>query len=79
MWGKAPAGYDAASLLCTTLMYSASAESIRRTLTHFLDTPSGRVATLAAAVRFLRFADSGELTDLALPVRRLGQMVIEHL
>jgi hypothetical protein len=79
MWGKAPAGYDAATLLCATLTYPASAESIRRTLAGFLDTPSGRVATLAAAVRFLRFADGGELTDLALPVRHLGQMVIEQL
>ncbi|WP_185444978.1 hypothetical protein [Kribbella qitaiheensis] len=78
-WGQAPAGYDAATLLCTTLTYPVSAESIRRTLMHFLDTPSGRVATLAAAVRFLRFADSGELTELALPVRCLGQRVIEQL
>jgi thiamine kinase-like enzyme len=79
MWGKAPAGYDAAGLLCATMTYPDSAERIRRTLRRFLDTPNGRVATLAAAVRYLRFADGGELTDLALPVRRLGQMVIEQL
>jgi hypothetical protein len=79
MWGRAPAGYDAATLLCSTLTYPDSAESIRRALTHFLDTPGGRVATLAAAVRFLRFADGGELADLALPVRRLGKIVIEQL
>jgi hypothetical protein len=79
IWGRAPAGYDAASLLCTTLTYPNSAERVRRALAHFLDTPSGRVATLAAAVRFLRFADGGELTDLALPVRRLGQVVVEQL
>lgn len=78
-WGRAPAGYDAASLLCATLMYPDSAETIRRKLAHFLDTPGGRVATLAAAVRFLRFADGGELTDLALPLRRLGQTIIEQL
>ncbi|MFF1820568.1 hypothetical protein ACFVWG_24905 [Kribbella sp. NPDC058245] len=79
MWGKAPAGYDAASLLCATLMYPSTAARIRRTLTHFLDTPAGRVAILAAAVRYLRFADGGELTDLALPVRQLGQTVIKQL
>jgi hypothetical protein len=79
MWGKAPAGYDAATLLCATLAYPDAAKGIRRTLKHFLDTPSGRIGTLAAAVRFLRFADGGELTDLALPIRRLGQTVIEQL
>lgn len=79
MWGKAPAGYDAATLLCSTLAYPHATESIRRTLKLFLDTPSGRVATLAAAVRFLRFADGGELTDLALPVRRLGELAIAQL
>jgi hypothetical protein len=36
----------------TDLAYSDAAASIRRTLKHFLDTPSGCVATLAAAVRF---------------------------
>jgi hypothetical protein len=79
MWGKAPAGYDAATLLCAPLMYPDSAESIRHALAKFLDTPAGRVATLAAAVRFLRFADGGELTDLALPVRRYGLKIIEQL
>jgi hypothetical protein len=79
MWGKALAGYDAATLLCATLMYPDSAESIRHALAKFLDTPAGRVATLAAAVRFLRFADGGELTDLALPVRRYGMKIIEQL
>jgi hypothetical protein len=79
MWGRAPAGYDAATLLCTTLTYPHSAERIHSALATFLHTPSGRVATLAAAVRFLRFADGGELTDLALPVRRYGLKVIEQL
>lgn len=79
MWGKAPAGYDAASLLCTTLMYPESAARIQGALEGFLETPAGRIATLAAAVRFLRFADGGELIDLALPVRRYGLKVIEQL
>ena len=79
IWGRAPAGYDAATLLCATLTYPDAAETIHRALTHYLDTPSGRVATLAAAVRFLRFADGGELTDLALPVRHYGLELIEQL
>lgn len=79
VWGRAPAGYDAASLLCATLTFPETALRIRGALARFLETPSGRIATLAAAVRFLRFADGGELTDLALPVRRYGLKVIEQL
>ncbi len=71
-WGRAPAGYDAATLLCATLNRPDVAGLIHRALAEFLDTPAGRIATLAAAVRFLRFADDGELTELALPVRRHG-------
>jgi len=78
-WGRAPAGYDAASLLCATLTYPDSARRIRHALAKFLETPSGRIAVLAAAVRFLRFADGGELTDLALPVRRYALEIIDQL
>lgn len=78
-WGGAPAGYDAASLVCATLLYPATAKRLRGALAKFLDTPAGRVATLAAAVRLLRFADGGELSELAIPVRRYGLEIIEHL
>lgn len=79
IWGRAPAGYDAASLLCATLTYPDTAQRIQGALAKFLDTDSGRVATLAAAVRFLRFADSGELTDVALPVRQHALKIIDRL
>ncbi|WP_328995782.1 phosphotransferase [Kribbella sp. NBC_01245] len=78
-WGRAPAGYDAASLLCATLTHPDTAQRIQGALAKFLDTPTGRIASLAAAVRFLRFADNGELTELALPVRRYGLEIIEQL
>lgn len=78
-WGRAPAGYDAATLLCTALPYADVSKRLQHTLAEFLDTPSGRVATLAAATRLLRFADSGELTALALPVRRHAMKIIETL
>ncbi|HZX03533.1 hypothetical protein [Kribbella sp.] len=71
-WGKAPAGYDAASLLCATLTFPALSRRLRTALAAFLDTPTARIAILAAATRYLRFADGGELTELAIPVRRLA-------
>ncbi|MFD7161594.1 hypothetical protein ACFV9C_43915 [Kribbella sp. NPDC059898] len=78
-WGRAPAGYDAATLLCATLNQPETAHRIREALAEFLDTPAGRVATLTAAVRFLRFADDGDHTQLAIPVRRHGLAMLEQL
>jgi hypothetical protein len=78
-WGTAPAGYDAATLVCTSLAYPDLARRVSRALSGFLDTPAGHVATLAAATRLLRFADGGDLTELATPVRSMALNIIEHL
>jgi hypothetical protein len=78
-WGSAPAGYDAATLICTSLAHPDLARTICRALAEFLDSPAGQIATLAAAIRVLRFADGGELTELAAPVRQLALKAIEQL
>ncbi|NIK58234.1 aminoglycoside phosphotransferase [Kribbella shirazensis] len=78
-WGKAPAGYDAATLVCTSLAYPDLARRISRALSEFLDTRAGHVATLAAATRLLRFADGGELTELARPVRDHSTAILKFL
>ncbi|TCC17121.1 aminoglycoside phosphotransferase [Kribbella sindirgiensis] len=78
-WGRAPVGYDAATLVCTSLAYPDLAQGVSRSLAEFLDTPTGHVATLAAATRLLRFADGGELTELARPVRQHAMDVLNHL
>ncbi|MFF0270225.1 hypothetical protein [Kribbella sp. NPDC004536] len=78
-WGKAPVGYDAASLLCATLAYPALADRLRTGLGDFLGPPTAHIAILTAATRYLRFADGGELTELALPIRRLALETIDQL
>jgi hypothetical protein len=78
-WGRAPAGYDAATLVCASLGYPDVVQRVSQALAGFLDTHAGRVATLAAATRLLRFADGGELTELALPVRRYATAVLNGL
>lgn len=78
-WGRAPAGYDAATLVCTSLARPDLARRIRWALAEFLDTPSGQIATLAAATRLLRFADGGELTELAQPVRQYATEIVKRL
>jgi hypothetical protein len=64
-WGSAPAGYDAASLLCASLPHPATARTVRSVFADLLDTPSGTIAQLAAAARFLKFADNGDCRELA--------------
>ncbi|MGW7679692.1 hypothetical protein ACWGID_03075 [Kribbella sp. NPDC054772] len=78
-WGRAPAGYDAATLVCTSLAYPELSRTVSRVLSEFLDSPSGRIATLAAATRLLRFADGGDLTELARPVRQHAMEVLRYL
>jgi len=78
-WGRAPAGYDAATLHCTSLLHPTTARRIHRAFSDVLDTHSGRVAALAAAVRFLRFIDGGEYLPLARPLRQHARQVIDRL
>jgi hypothetical protein len=68
-WGKAPAGCGAATLLCTSLLRPAVSQRVHSVLESIVDTPDGRLATIAAAVRLLRFVDAGEYLDLAQPLR----------
>jgi hypothetical protein len=73
IWGKAPAGYDAATLTCTSLLQPETSHRVRQALGSFLDTGEGRIATVAAAVRLLRFVDAGEHLALAQPLRAYVQ------
>lgn len=78
-WGRAPAGYDAATLYCASLLQPTTARRIHRTFADVLETHSGRVATLAVAVRFLRFIDGGEHLPLARSLREHAQQVVDCL
>ena len=69
IWGRAPAGYDAATLYCTSLLQPPISVGIWQALAPFPDTPDGRLATVAAAVRLLRFVDGGDYLPLARPLR----------
>lgn len=79
MWGRAPAGYDAATLYCTSLLCSETTKRLRDTLAYVLDTASGQIATLAVAVRLLRFIECGDYLPLAKPLRDHAHQVIRKL
>jgi hypothetical protein len=78
-WGRAPAGYDAATLYCASLLRPNTARRVHDALADLLDTRSGKVATLAVVIRFLRLVDGGEYLSLAKPLRNHADRIIDSL
>lgn len=72
LWGRAPVGTDAATLLCYSLLVPAVAEQIRQTFADKLDGPSGRVAQLYVIARLLRRIDGGDYPELRQPLTKLA-------
>lgn len=78
-WGTAPAGYDAALLLCASLLQPEIAERVRAAFADFLDTPTGHVAQLLAAAKLLGLVEYGDHPDLAVPVHRHARAVVDQI
>ncbi len=64
-WGLAPAGYDAATLHCHSLLMPAIAAQIRAHFTDTFTTEAGRHAELVVIAELLDAADHGTGHDLA--------------
>jgi hypothetical protein len=77
--GGGPAGYDAALLLCVSLLESDTAAHIRTTFADILDTPTGRISQLAAAAKLLGLVEYGEHPDLAVPLHHHARHIIGAL
>lgn len=78
-WGRAPTGFDAATLYCTSLLDPPNSHRVRQALAHQLDGPDSSLAIVLAAVRLLRFVEGGEMTDLAVPLRRVAESAATSL
>ena len=70
LWGRAPAGTDAATLLCYSLLVPDVAERVRALLADLLDTPTGRVAQLYVIARLLDRTEGGDYPELAEPLTK---------
>jgi hypothetical protein len=70
MWGRGPAGTDAATLLLYSLLVPEIAKRVHHTFADLLDTPHGRQAQLAVAGRLLSRIAGGDYPDLAEPLYR---------
>lgn len=78
-WGSAPVGYDAALLLCASLLQSEIAERVRAVFADLLDTPGGHIALLLAAAKLLGLVEYGDHPDLAVPVHRHARTIIDQI
>lgn len=77
LWGRGPAGTDAATLLCYSLLVPEVVRQVRELFADKLDTQSGRLAQLSAIARLLRRADSGDHPELREPLMKLGDALLE--
>ncbi|MBQ6640049.1 MAG: aminoglycoside phosphotransferase [Saccharopolyspora sp.] len=71
LWGRGPAGTDAASLYCYSLLTPGTAAQVWETFADVLEAPHGRTALRYAAARILHRVDMGDHPDLAEPLREL--------
>lgn len=72
LWGTAPAGYDAATLYCHSLLVPEIAAQVRTAFADLLDTPAGHRAQLYAIARMLLHSEHGDYPDLTTPLHRLA-------
>lgn len=65
LWGRGPAGTDAATLYLVSLPTPDTARKVHDTLADVLDSPDGARAQLYVITRFLKRAKLGDFADLA--------------
>ena len=77
-WGIAPAGYDAATLYCHSLLVPETARKVHAQFEDLLDTPDGRRSQLLAGARILKRGHNGDYSDLIAPLREHVQRLLER-
>lgn len=70
LWGRAPYGYDAATLYCYSLLEPDVAEAVGSTFADVLRTPEGIHTQLYVITRLLLRAEHGDHPDLVIPLHR---------
>lgn len=75
-WGRAPAGYDAATPYISSLTVPKIAARVRQVFGHLLETPAGRFSELVVASEFLQGMQRGNNLELEVPLRqRVAQLL----
>ncbi|MGH3157804.1 MAG: aminoglycoside phosphotransferase [Streptosporangiaceae bacterium] len=74
-WGRGPAGLDAATLYCYSLLAPATAQRVHDTFRDVLSTPQGAIAQLYACARLLSRAERGDHPQLVPLLRHHGEQL----
>lgn len=78
-WGVAPAGFDAATLYLHSLLVPAMADRVQAEFADVLAGRDGLLAQLYLTGRMLLRINSGDYPDLAIPLHRNANRVIDAL
>lgn len=77
MWGQGPAGTDAATLYCYSLLNSDITRRVHNEFAYILDSPDGVVAQLWVMARLLkRIKNSADFPDLEAPLRNHSETLL---
>lgn len=76
LWGRAPYGYDAATLYCYSLLTPDIAATVHRTFGDILDSPDGVLAQLLVITRLLLRAEQGDHPDLVIPLHHHARRLL---
>jgi hypothetical protein len=77
MWGQGPAGTDAATLYCYSLLNPDMAHRVHGEFADILDSPDGVVAQLWVVARLLkRIKNSDDFPDLETPLRNHSETLV---
>jgi hypothetical protein len=71
-WGLAPAGYDAATLYCHSLLIPGTAARVYAEFVAELETPDGKRSQLLAITRMLDRSAHGDYPELVVPLHELA-------
>ncbi|WP_240796181.1 hypothetical protein [Streptomyces sp. RFCAC02] len=75
-WGRAPTGYDAATLHSYSLLVPSVTRRIRSEFADVLNTPAGRFAELAVITELLEGTTHGDNLPLAEPLRQRAAVLL---
>jgi hypothetical protein len=78
-WGRGPAGLDAATLYCYSLLMPATAQRVHDTFRDVLSSPQGAIAQLYVCARLLSRAERGDHPQLSPLLRRRGEQLARAL
>ncbi|GAB3970495.1 hypothetical protein GCM10029978_043890 [Actinoallomurus acanthiterrae] len=76
LWGRAPYGYDAATLYCHSLLQPDVAETVHDRFADVLDTSDGTRTQLFVITRMLLRADRGDYLDSVIPLHHHARSLL---